>query len=153
MADPGDDGPPIAITSPDAGTTFAYGAVKTHSLVWDKRQKMLVAYVTFTDAEQSNGQPSDDSHQFRLPGTSFDETKGIFYATTKKGELIPVAQIKKALFFKTIVTTANANIRVMHPRGVITVVLEAISPNDPAMHPAPTHPDGTHDVSLDKIVN
>jgi hypothetical protein len=152
MAAP-DDGPPISITSPDAGTTFAYGSVKSHALYWNKSQKMLMARVTFTDAEQSSGQANDDSHEFHFPGVSFDEAKGVFFATTKKGELIPVARIKKALFIKTIETTPNAAVRIIHPRGNITVILEAISPNDPAMHPTPDNPDGEHKVDIDKILN
>jgi hypothetical protein len=148
-----DDGPPISITSPDAGTTFAYGTVKAHALIWNKSQKMLIARVTFTDAEQNLGQPNDDTHEFRFPGVSFDEAKGVFFATTAKGETIPVARIKKVLFLKTIETTANANIRIIHPRGNITVILEAISPSDPAMNPAPGNPDGTHQVDINKVLN
>jgi len=150
-----DDGPPISITSPDVGTTFAYGTIKNHALVWNKNQKVLIARVTFTDADQTNGTPNDDTHEFRLPGVTFDEAKGIFLATTAKGEVIPVAHIKKVLFMKTIETTPNAVVRVLHPRGTITVILEAISPNDPAMHPPPnsSDPDATHQVDIDKILN
>ena len=150
-----DDGPPISITSPDAATTFAYGTVKNHALVWNKKEKVLIAHVTFTDAEQSNGTPSDDTHEFRLFGVSFDEAKGVFFATTAKGEAIPVARIKKVLFITTIETTPNAVVRVLHPRGNVTVILEAISPNDPAMHPAPANSDSdaTHQVDINKILN
>lgn len=150
-----DDGPPISITSPDTGTTFAYGTIKNHALVWNKNEKVLIARVTFIDENSNNGQPIDDTHEFRLPGVTFDEAKGIFFATTAKGEVIPVAHIKKVLFMKTIETTPNAVVRVLHPKGVITVILEAISPNDPAMHPPPDNsdPDATHKVDIDKILN
>jgi hypothetical protein len=148
-----DDGPPISITSPDPATTFAYGAVKNHALIWNKAQKMLIAQVTFTDAELNNGQTNDDSHEFRLPGVTFDPAKNIFFATTAKGETIPVAHYKKVLFFNTIEVLPNAHVTILHPRGVVTVILEAISPNDPAMHPAPTDPDATHRTDLDKILN
>ncbi len=154
-ADPGDDGPPISITSPDSAVTFATGSIKSHSLYWNRKTKVLVARVTFTDAEQNLGQPNDDLHEFRLPGVSFDEAKGIFSATSAKGEIIPVAHFKKTLFIKSIETTANAVVRVIHPTGgSVTVILEAISPNDPAMHPpANSNPDGTHRVDIDKILN
>jgi hypothetical protein len=132
-----DDGPPIAITSPDTATTFAYGTIKTHALVWNNNEKMLIARVTFADADQSNGMGNDDTHDFRLPGVSFDETKGVFFATSQGGEIIPVARIKKVLFIKTIEATPNAVVRVLHPHGNVTVILEAISPNDPAMHSPP----------------
>ncbi len=149
-----DDGPPISITSPDAGTTFALGTIKARSLSWDKRAHVLIVRVTFTDAESANGQPNEDMHEFRIPGISFDEAKGIFSARTAKGEIIPVAHFRKVLFVKSIETTPNAAVRIIHPRGGnVTVILEAISPNDPAMHPAPTNPDGTHKVDVDKILN
>jgi len=151
-ASSGDDGPPISITSPDTATTFAYGSIKQHILFWRKDQNVLIARITFTDADQNLGTPSDDEHDFRLPGITFDEAKGLFYATSAKGEMIPVAHIKKALFFKGVETTPNARVRVLHPRGEVTVILEAISPNDPAMHPAPDNPDGTHPVDINKIL-
>ena len=149
-----DDGPPISITSPDVGSTFATGTVKSHSLYWDKSGKVLIARVTFSDEETTMTTPTDDMHEFRLPGVSFDEAKGLFFATSAKGEVIPVAHFKKVLFIKSIETTANASVRIIHPRGgSVTVILEAISPNDPAMHPAPTDPDGTQKVDIQKILN
>jgi hypothetical protein len=149
------DGPPISITSPDAATTFAFGTVKNHALVWNKNKKMLVARVTFTDSELSENTPQEDTHEFRLPGVTFDEAKGIFFATTAKGELIPIAHFKKVLFMKTIETMPNAIVRVLHPKGNVTVILEAISPNDPDMHPAPANAnsDGTHKVDINQILN
>ena len=146
-----DDGPPISITSPDSGTTFAYASVKDHALVWNKNNGTLTARVTFTDAAQSSGQPNDDTHYFRLPGVSFDAAKGIFYAVSSKGEVIPVAHYQSVLFLKTIETMPNANVRVIHPRGICTVILEAVSPNDPSMHSAPSNPDGSRKVDVNKI--
>jgi len=150
-----DDGPPISITSPDVATTFAYGTVKNHSLIWNKSGKVLIARVTFTDAEQNIGQPNDDTHEFRLPGVTFDEAKGVFFCHDREGRAHSVAHIKKVLFIKTIEVLPNANIRILHPRGSVTVVLEAIRPNDPAMHPAPANsdPDTTHKVDIDKVLN
>jgi len=150
----GNDGPPIAITSPDTATTFAYGSIKEHILLWKKAQHVLVARITFIDVDQAMGPSNDDQHDFRLPGVTFDEAKGLFFATSSQGEVIPVARIKKALFFNTVETTPNARVRVLHPRGIVTVILEAISPDDPAMHTAPpaSNPDGTHPVNLDNIL-
>ena len=151
----GDDGPPISITSPDTGTTFAFATIKNHTLFWNQSAKVLIARVTFIEEDEGPGQPTDDTQEFRLPGVTFDAAKGIFYATTAKGESIPVAHYKKVLFIKSIETTPNAVVRVEHPRGVITVVLEAISPDDPAMHPhhADSDPDATHSVDINKILN
>jgi hypothetical protein len=149
-----DDGPPISITSPDKGDTFSYGSIQNRSLYWNKNEKVLVVRVTFIDAAANISQANEDAHEFRLPGVSFDEAKGVFTATTAKGEVIPVAHFKKVLFIKSIETTPNAVVRIIHPHGGnVTVILEAISPNDPAMHPAATDPDGTHKVDIDKILN
>ena len=148
-----DDGPPISITSPDTASTYAYGTIKNHALVWNKAAKVLIARVTFIDAQQDNSQAIDDTHDFRLPGVTFNPTTGIFSATTAKGEIIPVARVKKVLFINSIETLPNAVVRVLHPKGNVTVILEAISPNDPSMHGPPDNPDGTHQVDIDKILN
>jgi hypothetical protein len=44
---------------------------------------------------------------------------------------------------------------VLHPRGDVSVVLEAISPDDPAMHPPKDNPDpdAQQKVDIDKILN
>src|SRR4051812_27712869 len=80
-----EEGPPISIKSPDTAVTFAYGSIKDRALIWKKKDKVLVARVTFTDAQQNNGQANDDTHEFKLPGVCLDETKGLFYAVTPKG--------------------------------------------------------------------
>ena len=149
-----DDGPPIAITSPDKATTYAFGSIKSHALIWDKKRQLLIAQVVFIDPETASGQPEDDEHEFRLPGVCFDESKGLFYAVSARGETIPVAHIKKELFFKSIEILPNANVSIEHPHGNVTVTLEAISPNDPAMHaPSPdTSPDDGHQVNINNIV-
>jgi hypothetical protein len=151
---PAEDGPPISITSPDSSTTFAYATLKQHVLIWNPKAKMLIARVTFSDEEHSIGQPTIDTLEFRLPGVGFDEPKGIFYAVSAKGETIPVAHFKKALFFKTIATFPNAVVRVQRLRGNVTVVLEALSPHDPLLTAPPPggNPDDTHRVPLDSIL-
>jgi hypothetical protein len=132
-----DDGPPIVITSPDTATTFAFGSVKDHSLFWDKKSGMLIARIVFDDVDQAGGSANDDTHEFRLPGVSFDPAKGLFYAASAKGERIPVAHIRKELFLKVVETLPNAVVRIQHPHGQVTVILEAVKPDDPFMRPAP----------------
>jgi hypothetical protein len=149
-----DEGPPISITSPDTGSTYVYGSLKGRQLYWNKRDKMLIARVTFTDESPvDTSSTQDDTMEFRLPGVAFDETRGIFSATTAKGEVIPIAHIKKSLFIKSIEILPNAHVRIIHDHGRVNVILEAISPNDPAMHPAPSNPDGERSLDIQKIVN
>jgi hypothetical protein len=153
LCDPADDGPPISITSPDTGTTFAFGDIKSRALYWRDSDKTLIARVTFTDAGYlDNNAATDDVLEFRLPGVALDAAKGIFYATSAKGEQIPVAHYKKVLFVKTIQVLPNARVRVIHIKGTpVTLILEAISPNDPAMQPAPSDPDATKSVSVQQL--
>jgi hypothetical protein len=149
-----DDGPPISITSPDKAVTFAYGTIKQRTLFWDGRGKILMARVVFTDADPVVGSPQDDAHEFRLPGVSFDPAKGVFYAVSARGETIPVARLKKALFFKTIEVLPNAVIRIQHPRGNVTVILEAISLEDlKHVKPDDTNPDDTHAMDINSILH
>ncbi len=150
-----DEGPPISISSPDTGSTFVFGTLKGRQLYWNKSRQMLIARVTFTDASLlDNNSPQDDTMEFRLPGVAYDPAQGIFTATSAKGEVIPIAHFKKAIFgIKTIEILPNARVRIVHERGVVNVILEAIRPNDPAMHPAPANPDGVHMVSPSQILN
>jgi hypothetical protein len=149
-----DDGPPISITSPDVGSTFVFGTLKGRQLYWNKRDKMLMARVTYTDADLLDvNTAQDDTMEFRLPGVAFDESRGIFSATTAKGEVIPVAHIKRTLFIKTIEILPNARVRIIRDHGSVSVILEAISPNDPAMHTPPINPDGEHTVDSRQLFN
>jgi hypothetical protein len=148
-----DDGPTISITSPDKAVTFAYGTIKQRTLFWDGKNKILIARVVFTDAQLNEGAPQEDQEQFRLPGVSFDQAKGVFYAVSARGETIPVARLKKALFFKTIEVLPNAVIRIQHPRGNVTVILEAIRPDDlKHVKPDDTNPDDTHAMDINSIL-
>ena len=65
-----DDGPPISITSPDTGNTYAFGSIKHRALIWDKKTKTLIVQVTFIDSQQGDGQSNEDEHEFKLPGIS-----------------------------------------------------------------------------------
>ena len=146
-------GPVISITSPDAASTFVYATIKNHSLIWSRKYKLLSARVTFTDAQQNIGQSNDDTHFFKLPGVTFDEVKGVFFATAANGESVPVAHIKKTLFIKSIETLPNAAVRIIRQKGNVTVILEAIRANDPSLQPSKSDPDGTHKVDINQMIN
>jgi hypothetical protein len=127
-----ESGPLISIASPDTATTFAFGTIKRRALIWSESTRTLSAEVTFEDEQQYTLQPNYDTHRFRLPGVTLDKAHGIFYATSPKGEVIPVARRTKALFLSTIEVLPNAIVRVNHHRGEVTVTLEAIRPSDAA---------------------
>jgi hypothetical protein len=135
-----DDGPPISITSPDIGSTYVYGILKHRSLVWNQRDQMLLARLTFTEDSLDVNSPQDDTIDFRLPGITFDEAKGVFSAKTAKGAVIPVAHVTRQLFFKTIAVLPNARVRVIRDHGRVTVILEAVSSDDPSLKTPPGPP-------------
>jgi hypothetical protein len=153
----GDEAPPIIINSPDSATTFAYGTIKDRSLVWNDATKTLYAQVTFTDEQQDNLQAEDDTHRFRLPGVTV--AHDVFYATTDKGEAIPIARRKKVLFLSTIEVLPNAIVRVYHRHGDVSVTLEAIRPADVAKikqqqdQSGSANPDGSHTFNLQDILH
>src|SRR5579871_210063 len=127
-----DQAPPVVINSPDTATTFTYGTIKHRQLVWSDAKKTLYAEVTFVDEQPNDLQAEDDTHRFSLPGVKFDQPHGIFYVTTAQGEVIPIAQRKKAFLVSTIDVLPNAIVRVFHHRGNVSVTLEAIRPADVA---------------------
>jgi hypothetical protein len=148
--------PAISIASPDTATTFVRGVIKSRALVWNDSSHMLSAEVTFEDDQQSDSQPDEDSHRFRLPGITLDPAKGIFYATTPQGEVIPVARRKKVLFLSTIEVLPNAIIRVFHHHGNVSVTLEAIRPSELAKiqkeQAGEANPGGTHTINLQDLL-
>jgi hypothetical protein len=150
------DGPLISIASPDTATTFAFGTIKSRALIWDDKAQMLLAEVTFQDEQQYTLQPNDDTHRFRLPGVTLDKAHGIFYATSPKGEAIPVARKRKTLFLTTIQVLPNAIVRISHEHGDVKVTLEAIRPSDVAKvkkaQSGQDNPDGTHSINLQDLL-
>ena len=155
-----ESGPPILINSPDSASTFVFGTIKHRSLVWNESTQALYAEVTFTDQQQDNLQAEDDTHRFRLPGVTLDKAHGIFYATSAKGEAIPVARRKKELFLWNIEVLPNAIVRIYHRHGDVSVALEAIRPADVArekkqqdqQNQSGANPDGSHTINIQDLL-
>jgi hypothetical protein len=148
-----DDAPPVVIRSPDTAETFVFGSVKDRSLFWDKKNQMLVAHITFVDGPVDQGQAPEDSHDFKLPGIIFDQAKGVFIAHSSKGEAIPVAHIQKILFMHAVEALPNAVVRIQKDRGNVSVVMEAISPNDPALRQPSSDPSGTKTMTFEDLLH
>jgi hypothetical protein len=71
-----DDGPLITIQSPETASTFAYGSIKSRSLMWNKQKRMLFAHITFVDGEDGSASANQDSFDFEFPGVMLDDTQG-----------------------------------------------------------------------------
>jgi hypothetical protein len=151
--------PLISIASPDTATTFAFGTISKRALIWSESTQTLFAEVTFVDVDPNSSQSNDDTHRFRLPGITLDKAHGIFYATSPKGEVIPIAQRKKTFLFPIIEILPNAIVRVNHHRGEVTVTLEAIRPSDVAKlrkaqkdQDAQANPDAGHTINIQDLL-
>ena len=150
--------PVISIDSPDVASTFVFASIKNRSLIWSEKTHTLFAEVTFIDEQQSTNQPNDDTHRFQLPGVLLDRAQGVFYATSKTGERVPIAKQQKDLFFTTIKVLPNAIVRIFHPHGAVSVRLEAIRPSELAkiheeQNPSSANGDGSHTINLEDIIH
>jgi hypothetical protein len=145
-----DDAPPVSITSPDQATTYSLNSIRTHELVWDDKRQLLIAHVVFVPLDSDGGPADEDAHDFRLPGVRFDRATGLFSAVSSKGDIIPVARMKKTLFLKTIETLPNAIVRIQNHRGQVGVVMEAVRADSPALR-APLEADQPHTIDVKQI--
>jgi hypothetical protein len=128
------DGPLISIVSPDTAATYVYGSIKDQGLIWNNKEQLLIIHVTFINGQDGSGYAREDIHDFRIPGVTLDEAKGIFFARSAKGEIVPVARIRKTLFIKSIETLPNSAVHIQMSRGNVSVTLNAVSPDDPGLH-------------------
>jgi len=86
----------ITITSPNRHQTFTYGEVIWHQL-YERPGGELGVRITFSNLPYGgDGTPrTDEPFDFRFPGARLDSARGIFFARSSHGELIPVARIRQ----------------------------------------------------------
>lgn len=86
----------ISITSPDHPQTFSYGEMIWHQLYQDTSGE-LTARITFSNRPYVGDDTprTDEPFDFRFPGVQVDSARGIFFARTRHGDLIPVARIRQ----------------------------------------------------------
>jgi len=86
----------ISITSPDHPQTFAYGEMIWHQL-YQGGSGELLARITFSNRPYVGDDTPriDEPFDFRFPGVQIDSARGIFFAKSRHGELIPVARIRQ----------------------------------------------------------
>ncbi|MCX7824248.1 MAG: hypothetical protein N2689_01660 [Verrucomicrobiae bacterium] len=84
----------IFIASPDTAQTFTYGSVSEHRLFWNGKEGRLYAYLRFCNRPYDSGSepPAAESFLFALPGIKLDAVSGTFYAETRDGRRVPVAE-------------------------------------------------------------
>ena len=115
----------ISITSPNHPQTFSYG-----EMIWHQLYKLtngeLVARITFSNLPYVGDDTprTDEPFDFRFPGVRFDSGRGIFFAKSGHGELIPVARIRQ-FPYDWIDLSAGAKIYLLKDHGRVTATLTA----------------------------
>ena len=81
----------ITITSPDRPQTFTYGEVIWHQLYERPGGELGVRTTVSNLPYVGDGTPrTDEPFDFRFPGARLDSARGIFFARSGHGEMIPV---------------------------------------------------------------
>jgi hypothetical protein len=116
-----------SITSPDHPQTFAYGRVTWHQLYLERASGELAARITFSNSPYvSDEEPRrDESFDFRLPGIKFDPARRTFFASGRRGVLIPVARLRGDPSCGWIDLAPGAKIYLLKESGRVTAILTA----------------------------
>jgi hypothetical protein len=115
----------ISITSPDHVQTFAYGEMLWHQLYGERGE--LAARITFSNLPYAgDDEPRrDETFDFRFPGVQFDPARRTFFASSRRGELIPVARFRNDPDFGWIDLAPGAKIYLLKESGRVTTILTA----------------------------
>ena len=115
----------ISVTSPDHPQTFTYGEMIWHQL-YERTGGELAARITFSNRPYVGDDTPriDEPFDFRFPGVRVDSARGIFFAKSRHGELIPVARTRQ---FPScwIDLSPGTKIYLFKDRGRVTATLTA----------------------------
>jgi hypothetical protein len=117
----------IQITSPNHPQTFAYGETTWRQLYLEPASGGLTARITFSNLPYAdfNDPPRDEAFDFRFPGVRFDPARRTFFASGRRGELIPVARFRSGLAWGWIDLAPGAKMYLLKESGRVTAVLTA----------------------------
>jgi hypothetical protein len=114
-----------SIISPNHPQTFTYGEMIWHQL-YQGTSGELTARITFSNRPYVGDDTPrmDEPFDFRFPGVQVDSARGIFFAKSRQGELIPVARIRQ---FPScwIDLSPGAKIYLLKDRGRVSATLTA----------------------------
>jgi hypothetical protein len=116
----------ISITSPNHPRTFTYGEMIWHQL-YKRTNGELGARITFSNLPYVGDDTprTDEPFDFHFPGVRVDSARGIFFARSGHGELIPVARIRQFPLYDWIDLSPEAKIYLLKDRGRVTATLTA----------------------------
>jgi hypothetical protein len=126
----------ISITSPDHARTFAYGEMIWHQLYLERTGGELAARITFSNLPYAgdNEPRRDEPFDFRFPGIGFDSARHAFFASGRRGELIPVARSRSDPNCGWIDLAPGAKIYLLKEGGRVTAILTATDYPRGGMH-------------------
>lgn len=116
----------ISITSPDHAQTFTYGQMNWHQL-YERSNGELGARITFSNLPYvGDGTPrTDEPFDFHFPQTRLDSERGVFFAKSGRGQLVPVARIRHFLLYNWIDLSPGAKMYLVKDHGRVTATLTA----------------------------
>jgi hypothetical protein len=117
----------ISVTSHNHPQTFAYGETLWHQLYCERGE--LAARITFSNSPYAgDDEPRrDESFDFRFPGIQLDPARRAFFASSRHGELIPIARFRDGPAFGWVDLTPGAKIYLLKESGRVTATLTATS--------------------------
>ncbi len=117
----------IRIASPDHAQTFAYGEMISHKLYLDREAGELAARITFSNSPYAddNDPRRDECFDFRFPGVQFDSARGILFARSGHGKVIPLARLREFTSRKWFDLVPGAKIYLVKESGRVTATIAA----------------------------
>jgi hypothetical protein len=117
----------IKITSPDHAQTYAYGATTWRQLYREPSNGGLMARITFSNLPYAgdDNPRRDEPFDFRFPGVRFDRARSAFFASGRRGELIPVARFRGGPACGWIDLAPGAKMYLLKESGRVTAILTA----------------------------
>jgi hypothetical protein len=117
----------IKIASPDHPQTYAYGATTWRQLYLEPSNGGLMARITFSNLPYAgdDNPRRDEPFDFRFPGVRFDRARSAFFASGRRGELIPVARFRGGPACGWIDLAPGAKMYLLKESGRVTAILTA----------------------------
>jgi hypothetical protein len=116
-----------SITSPDHPRTFAYSEVTWRQLYLEPRRGGLTARITFSNLPYvgDDNPRRDEPFDFHFPGVRFDPARRAFFASGRRGALIPVARLRGDPACGWIDLAPGAKMYLLKESGRVTAILTA----------------------------
>ena len=116
-----------SITSPDHPRTFAYGEITWRQLYLEPTRGGLMARITFSNLPYAGDDDPrrDEPFDFHFPGVRFDPRLRTFFASGRRGALIPVARLRNGMACGRIDLAPGAKMYLLKESGRVTAILTA----------------------------